>query len=82
MHQSTQSGSLPPTVCLNRISCEQLGLGHSYLSNVLGQIPKKTILLMEWGEYIQSNTIKPTPEGSHREIVPAITVYFFIGLSV
>lgn len=41
-HQSTAlSHSLP-----ERVSCVQLGLGHSYLSNVLGWSPKKTSLLI------------------------------------
>lgn len=44
MHASTVS--LSHTVCPDRISCERLGLGHSYLSNVLGWNPKKTSLLI------------------------------------
>lgn len=44
-HQRTVS--LSHTVCPNRVSCEQLD--HSYLSNVLGRSPKKTILLI-WKE--------------------------------
>lgn len=41
-HQST--ASLSHTVCPNRVSLQQLD--HSYLSNVLGQSPKKTMLLI------------------------------------
>lgn len=41
-----KAGLLSHTGCLHRISYEQLGLGHSYLSSVLGWSPKKTILLI------------------------------------
>lgn len=44
-HQSPASVS--HTVCLNRVSCAQLGLDPSYLANVLGWSPKTTVLLIK-----------------------------------
>jgi hypothetical protein len=46
------------------------------------QSQENSVAYLGGKKYIQSNIVKPTPKNSHKEIVPAITIYFFIDLSV